>query len=70
TDEISDSTANAERIFYILQEQGCLAGSGYNPIKGNIRPFMKNSKNKENPIKWGISHFMKDIEEQGLKKFI
>lgn len=29
---------------------------------------MKNSKNKDNPIKWGISHFMKDVEEQGLKK--
>ncbi|MFC4676678.1 hypothetical protein ACFO6W_23640, partial [Dysgonomonas termitidis] len=67
TDEISDSTANAERIFYILQKQGYFIDPGCDPVKKNIRPFMKNSGNKDNPIKWGISHFMKDIEEQWLK---
>ncbi|GAB6119406.1 hypothetical protein [Dysgonomonas termitidis] len=55
------------RIYYILKKQGCLAGSEYNPIKGNIRPFMKNSENKENTIKWGIPHFTVDFEKQGLK---
>jgi len=69
TDEIFDSTANAERIFYILQKQGYFIDPGYG-VKKNTRPFMKNSENKENPIKWGISHFMKDIGEQGLKKVL
>ena len=56
SDEVFDSTVNAERVCYILQKRGYLADTQYNPVKGGFPHFMKDVK------KQGLRKVLKSLK--------
>lgn len=56
SDEIFDSIANAERIYYILYKRGYFVDSQYDSIKGGITHFM------EGVEKQGIKKILKSLK--------